>query len=412
MRLIRLAFVAPAAVLFVGACQDSTSPTGPEAPSPALLQQAPEATSLEDLDRAMPGFGGFYYDRSGRPVVYLTQRGNRAAAERALEGVLRTGGHALADLQVRPARYGFGQLQSWYARASAGVLDLPGAVFVDNDETVNRVRIGVADLVTHGQARGVLAQLNVPDDAIILEQADPIVQVATLRDQIRPVQAGLQIHFGGFVCSIGFNATLNGQASMVTASHCTDRQGGEEGTVYYQPLSPAQIATEVDDPDYTRNQLPGCPRGRKCRFSDAARAAYGSASNMALGVIARTTGANNGSLTLSGTFSIGSDDCNTLGGCLAAGTVVNKVGRTTGWTQGAITNTCVNTGVSGTNIVQLCQTFVSAGVGGGDSGSDVFQGTSNVTLAGVLWGGNGAGTQFVYSPLGNVKAELGNLLTH
>ncbi len=41
--------------------------------------------------------------------------------------------------------------------------------------------------------------------------------------------------------------------------------------------------------------------------------------------------------------------------------------------QGTITNTCVNTGVQGSRIVQLCQTFVSAGVGGGDSGSDVFQ---------------------------------------
>ncbi len=60
----------------------------------------------------------------------------------------------------------------------------------------------------------------------------------------------------------------------------------------------------------------------------------------------------------------------------------------------------MNTGVSGSNIVQLCQTFVSAGVGGGDSGSDVFQITgSSVKLAGILWGGNSGGTQFVFSPL-------------
>jgi len=35
-----------------------------------------------------------------------------------------------------------------------------------------------------------------------------------------------------------------------------------------------------------------------------------------------------------------------------------------------------------------------------------------VKLAGVLWGGNGAGTQFVYSPFGNVVSELGPLTTH
>jgi len=85
-----------------------------------------------------------------------------------------------------------------------------------------------------------------------------------------------------------------------------------------------------------------------------------------LGGIAQTSGPNNGSLTITGTFGV------TSKGTAVVGDVVNKVGRTTGWTQGAVTNTCVNTGVSGTKIVQLCQTFVSAGVGGGDSGSDVF----------------------------------------
>jgi len=73
----------------------------------------------------------------------------------------------------------------------------------------------------------------------------------------------------------------------------------------------------------------------------------------------------------------------------------------------------VNTGVSGTNIVQLCQTFVDAGVGGGDSGSDVFMITSgtSVRLLGVLWGGNSSGTMFVYSPIGQVEQELGTLTT-
>jgi hypothetical protein len=54
---------------------------------------------------------------------------------------------------------------------------------------------------------------------------------------------------------------------------------------------------------------------------------------------------------------------------------------------------------------------VSAGVGGGDSGSDVFQST-DVKLAGILWGGNSGGTQFVFSPLANVVRDLGPLTTH
>jgi hypothetical protein len=94
--------------------------------------------------------------------------------------------------------------------------------------------------------------------------------------------------------------------------------------------------------------------------------------------------------------------------------MVNKVGRTTGWSQGPVTGTCVNVNVSGTNITQLCQTIVSARVAGGDSGADVFSITSgtNVKLNGILWGGSSDGKTFVFSPLANVMGELGALTTH
>ena len=302
------------------------------------------------------------------------------------------------------------QGQDWFARATPEALDVPGAVFIDLDETTNRLRIGVEHSGAAASVRGVLARLGVPANAATVELADPIYQVATLRDLVRPVTAGLQINFGQFVCSIGFNATLNGQASFVTASHCTNRQGGTEGTLYYQPLASTGgsfIGTEVDDPKYFRGQ--GCPKGRKCRLSDAARVAYAAGVASDLGGIAQTTGANNGSLTIAGTMRITADD-NTGG---AVGQIANKIGRTTGWTSGAITATCVHTNVSGSNITQLCQTFVNAGVAGGDSGSDVFRVSGGTaTLLGVLWGGNGAGTQFVFSPLGQVRQELGALVTH
>ena len=101
------------------------------------------------------------------------------------------------------------------------------------------------------------------------------------------------------------------------------------------------------------------------------------------------------------------------------GQLVDKVGRTTGWTRGQVSNTCVNTGVSGTSIVLLCQTWVEsigggAIVAGGDSGSPTFidLGGNNATLVGGLWGGSSDGTLLVYSPIANIRAELGNLTTH
>lgn len=55
-----------------------------------------------------------------------------------------------------------------------------------------------------------------------------------------------------------------------------------------------------------------------------------------------------------------------------AGQTLEKIGRTTGWTYGQVTNTCVDTNVAGSNITLLCQDYVSAGIGAGDSGSPVF----------------------------------------
>jgi hypothetical protein len=411
--------LAAVAALAISACQDNSTPTSPDAglvPNAARQSQGPELPSAAEFDRQVPGFGGFFLSRDGTPTVYLTRGASRAPAERVLSGYLAAKGISTAAVHVAEARYGWKQLERWQESATVEALAVPGAVFVDNDETTNRVLVGVENLGAMGQVRAAVARLGIPDDAVIVQRADPIHQVASLQNVVdRPVRAGVQINFPGFLCSVGFNATSGTQRSFITASHCTTTQGGVESTPYWQPLqsvAPTQIATEVADPVYVRGGS-GCPKGRKCRVSDASRAAYINGANQALGSIARTSAANNGSLEITGSFSIGSDDCGTLGGCLAVGTTVNKVGRTTGWTAGSITNTCVNTGVSGSNIVQLCQTFVSARVGGGDSGSDVFQGTgSSVKLAGILWGGNSGGTQFVFSPFGNVVADLGPLLTH
>ena len=403
-----------AGLLAIVACADSSNPTEPEGGMLASRGQGgppAELPSADELARQVPGFGGFYLDATGAPTVYLTRGSDRGIAERALTGYLAAQGLGPAALQVREGSYGWQQLERWQEAATEAAFESAGAVFVDNDETVNRIRIGVVDLSSLGQVRAAVARSGLPDDAVIIQRAEPIVMVASLQNVVdRPVRAGVQINFPGFVCSVGFNATSGGQNSMITASHCTNTQGGVENTPYWQPLQssqPTQIAVEVADPQYTRNG-PGCPKGRRCRRSDAARAVYMNGVVGALGVIARTSAANNGSLEITGSFSITSNDANNS---TLVGTVVHKVGRTTGWTSGTMTNKCVNTGVSGTNIVQLCQNFVTAGVAGGDSGSDVFSttGSSTVKLLGVLWGGGGG--QFVFSPLQNVIQELGPLTT-
>jgi hypothetical protein len=115
-------------------------------------------------------------------------------------------------------------------------------------------------------------------------------------------------------------------------------------------------------------------------------------------------------LEIAGEFVIGAQ------GAATVGQTGNKVGGATGWTQGIVTRTCVNTGVSASNIVLLCQDFVENTVqivNSGDSGSPVFRinAGDSVTLLGNLWGGNSSGTLFVYSPIANIERELGALTT-
>lgn len=305
------------------------------------------------------------------------------------------------------------QMSAWFAQASPAVLALAGTVFADHDEGAGKLVFGIEHAAAATGVRTALARLGIPSSAYDIVVTEPIRYAATLRDRWRPTIGGIQIHFGQYLCTLGFNADDGTERSFITNSHCTNTQGGVEGTEYFQPTStvdPTVIAVEVEDPNYFRGGA--CPRGRKCRYSDASRARYSSTVSSTRGSIASTSGPNNGSLEVTGTFTITAQDNNTTN--FAIGTTVNKVGRTTGWTQGAVTRTCVNTNVSSSNITLLCQTFVenpggAVVVGGGDSGSNVFRITSgsNVELVGLLWGGNSSGTLFVFSPLKQVRDEIG-----
>ncbi|HEX7049852.1 MAG TPA: hypothetical protein VF188_06525 [Longimicrobiales bacterium] len=406
--------LAAGTILYAVACADVPDPTAPEDADAFDASGAFRATPPEPsvLVRTVPGFGGLFLDADGVPTVYLTESGDRGAAERALAAFMRARGFAPSELRVRRGAFTYERLDGWFRQGSPEVLDVPGAVFVDLDEANNRLLVGVEHAAAGNGVRAALARRGVPPDAIEIRETEPIYAVATLRDFVRPVEGGLQFHFSNFLCTMGFNAIRGGEDSFITNSHCTDRQGGTEGTEYFQPLSTVAnsfIGTEVDDPTYFRRG--DCPRGRRCRYSDSSRAEYASGVSFDLGAIARTASRGNlsGSLNIVGTFTITGEQADPL-----VGEELNKVGRTTGWTFGQVTNTCVDTNVSGTNITQLCQSFVAGGVGSGDSGSPVFAwpgSGSDVTLYGILWGGNSAGTLFVFSPLSGIERELGSLTT-
>jgi hypothetical protein len=392
-------------VLF-SACSDTTQPT-PASDDKVGFDPIQQPDDPVALVRSVSGFGGFFFDREGVPTVYLRDLAAQVQVERSLGPWLAEQGIRAAALRVRRADYDWASLERWQGRATSQALAMRGAVWVDADEARNRVTIGVERGTPAAQVRSAVARLGVPSGAVIVEEVEPIRLAATLQDRIRPVRGAVQINFPGFLCTLGFNAIRNGQRSFITNSHCTNVQGGTEATPYWQPtqgVAPTRIATEVADPAYSSGG--GCPSGRVCRRSDASRARYASGTGSTLGAIARTNAPNNGSITITGNFNI------TAEGSASVGQQVHKIGRTTGWTRGPVTGTCVHVNVSGTNITQLCQTLVSAGVGAGDSGSPVFRrqgGTNNVRLVGILWG-SGSGL-YAFSPISNIETELGALRT-
>jgi hypothetical protein len=122
------------------------------------------------------------------------------------------------------------QVAAWFRQASPAVLSLPNTVFADHDEARGQLLFGVENAATIANVQATLSRLGIPSSAYTIRVTEPIVFAATLRERWRPTIGGVQIHFGRFLCTLGFNADDGAERSFITASHCTNRQGGVEGT--------------------------------------------------------------------------------------------------------------------------------------------------------------------------------------
>jgi hypothetical protein len=404
---------------------------------------------LLEIDKRIPGFGGMYIDEDGDLNVYLVQdikrlnaeavKNKQAEIKTALEDIVdedilyRVGAQRseqkekVLDKQTRKiviiqGKFKIIQLEKWRVGIDSA-LEIPGVVFTDLDEKENRLKIGTESSVLREQIDELLDKIGVPRDAVIIEKTKPIRFHTSLRDKFRKVPGGVQIEadtgwFSYNICTMGLNAIRSGVDGFITNSHCTTTQGGSEGTDFHQPDDPwstegNKIGDEIADPAYFTGGA--CPSGRKCRYSDSAFIDYTISRGRD---IARTTGWNNGSLTLSNS----SPRLTIVGEAFSwvDGGELDKIGRTTGWTYGRVNGTCQNINVADTNITLLCQYRVNRIPGHthtmsdhGDSGSPVFRWLgSYVLLAGILWGGQDDGSSFVFSPMNQIEQELGQLKTY
>lgn len=310
------------------------------------------------------------------------------------------------------------------------VLTIKGVTFLDLDESCGCINVGIADaslaqqVADFAKAAGVWVQVKTEIAAPYVEQQ------MTLQSQFRPTMGGVQImNEGGGICSLGlpvfsFSA---GRHGFLTASHCTQgARGGVRPSEFFQAgglMNQDKIGNEFTDPAlFTNATDTNCPVNRLCRYTDVAFGEYGFSWQFMVGRVKQPAARCGSGVTCGLGVTRATDDIRMVGGIsgLFMGTVVDKIGRTTGWTSGAIIGTCVDSTVNtrdamgnivDSGMTMLCQNRVDADSEPGDSGSSVFEfndRTDSGLFAGVHWGGNG--TTFIYSPVEMIDRELGSFV--
>jgi hypothetical protein len=341
-----------------------------------------------------------------------------AALREALSGdpdILRFHGwgQGLADapVQLEPASYDARELWGFRVRALRHVFG--GTVHrLDLDETEGVIRLGVADAGDISDVRRRVAAAGIPVDAVVIEVRPRADRQETLQDRLRPVPAGVQIDLedaGGY-CTLGVNAWMPESEAwrFLTCSHCTSVFGAANGEAAWQNEEGSGnfIAQEVLDPPLWDPGVGSCPSSGVigCRYTDAAFYVYQSSSYPDSLTIARTT-SSSGSYTIDANhprFAVGGPDIEYPTESME----VHKIGRTTGWTTGEVTETCVD--IEADDIVTFCSYVTDYESLGGDSGSPVFtwDGSSfSVELIGLHWGGF-QGTEAYFSPWLFIQIEI------
>ena len=416
---IALSSVIALATATASACTYEDTTVAPDAQislsvETASLESLGEHPAFVEIAREVPTFGGFWYnkDNADQIVVALTDLKDFDRVVQMIPKYIGAHQPTAGYVAVKVAR-SFADLARFRASIRAEVFSRAGVVSLGVKESANRVEVGITTPAAEEAVRGVARARGIPDDAVT------VVSVSEVRDALHNLQqqhpsaaieGGWHISYSTGGCTLGFPAirNSNGTNVFVTNSHCTASVHAFDGDTIRQPSGSGVVGVEILDPPVWSCGI------LICRNSDAALIL--ASRPLSFGRIARTTertgfDVTGGALTINHanpTFTISS-----RGSYVYENEVLDKVGRTTGWTYGAVEDTC--TDHSSSAWIKLCSDRVDLAIQDGDSGSPVFywKPDGTVELRGIIFAWQEfPGHDAIMSNLHQIELDLGSLSVH
>jgi len=417
-----------------------------DAHAPLSDQELEESAFQLALAREYPGFGGVYYEPGEERLVLAVTEEGHVGLPAAREAVLEAIGEVAPltgdapEILSRTVEHSFLEMAEHRARLRPHLFEVPEVVSLGVDEEFNRIKVGVTDTSVTTSLLQVAAELGVPEAMIAVVLDSPAVpRMATTADSLnsripdRMLAGGYEVRalWNPAACSLGFTAFPSRRPAtkdFVTASYCSAKEYRPETTRHgwQQPNDSSLesrtapigwVGEEMADPEPRRC---GFLWLKKCRHADALLVQVDTDSaDIAFGKIARTNSRVESCPMGSCDTSINQD--NPLIRIAATSItldnqVVDKIGRTTGWTYGSVRETCTDIELPDFDVWITCSDKLDLLSRVGDSGSPVFRyrwkdNDSVAYLAGIMWGGPSTNNDETWmSSLDQIERDLGELV--
>jgi len=181
MKTINLLFLSVLIAIVTWSCSSPASSNGEFGESPyAKATEISPVDSLSDLAQQIPGFGGLFIDDSGQLTIYLTDPDQQQAKAKEVlsnsELIAQSLSHqsaSVSDMQVLKGQYTFITLHEWKKEVSRKVLIIEGVHSAGIDQSRNKLSIGVENESVLDKVHKKLAELDIPEEAVIIYQMTP-----------------------------------------------------------------------------------------------------------------------------------------------------------------------------------------------------------------------------------------------